>query len=54
MYTDRIDADSRYYIFHREILYHARKEIKFIFKRKKYQLLLLLFFIIQWGIRIDR
>lgn len=54
VYTDRIDADSRYYIFHREILYHARKEIKFIFKRKKYQLLLLLFFIIQWGIRIDR
>lgn len=54
VYTDRIDADSRYYIFHREILYHAKKEIKFIFKRKKYQLLLFLFFIIQWGIRIDR
>ena len=36
VYTEKINADSRYYIFHREILYRAGREIKFIFKRKKY------------------
>lgn len=44
----------RDYIFHCEILYRAGREIKFIFKRKKYQLLLPSFFIIQRSIRIDR
>lgn len=43
MYNGRNRCVSRYSIFRREILYRARREIKFIFKRKKYQLLLLLF-----------